>query len=338
MSEVWDQRAGDIKIDGKSHGFAIHSEPQISVMLPTFRRLDTLQRTLSALVNQALPHADYEVVVVDDGSRDGTETFLHRFAESTNLQFNYLVLKDNGGPARARNFGLSRCRAEVVLIIGDDIEPASDLVTAHLGSHEQNPDRGHAVLGHVSFPEELEPSAFMRWLEQGGRKYFFNFQDLVPGQEAGPLFFYTCNVSVKKALLDSTGWFDESFPYASHEDLELGYRLAAQGMKLIYEPHAVGSHFHMLTIQGITRRIYLMGYSAELFWQKVQARGGTTRQTLRNMISQAVSTPPGISLWKSLAQKEFDESKQYQMQWHILLALSFFIGLSDSKSGKDPRV
>ena len=334
----WDRRASEIKAIGESSRFDRHRNPRISVLLPTYMRLDALERTLLALEKQSLSRADYEVVVIDDGSRDGTEAFLQTFAESTGLQFIYLVLKENGGPARARNFGLNRCQANVVMIIGDDIEPASDLVAKHLHFHEQNPDSEHALLGHVSFPQELKPTAFMRWLEQGGRKYFFNYQDLMPGKEAGPLFFYTCNVSVKKSLLDRTGWFDESFPYASHEDLELGYRLAGQGMKMIYLPQATGSHFHMLTIQGITRRIYLMGYSAELFWQKVGDRGGRIRQTLRSLISYTMSTSPGVALWRRLAKKQFDENKQYPIQWNTLLAFSFFIGLSDSKRGKAPRV
>lgn len=338
MTEEEGYRTEELSMSGTSRAFGFLPKPMISVMLPTYRRREALTRTLEALEDQTLPPAEFEVVVVDDGSRDGTESFLLTFAESTGLNFTYLVLKENGGPARARNFGLNHCRGDVVLIIGDDIEPAPDLVTTHLHSHVQNPKMGHAVLGHVSFPQELQPSAFMQWLETGGSKYFFNYKDLVPGQEAGPLFFYTCNVSVKKALLDQSGWFDESFPYASHEDLELGYRLAAQGMKMTYEPLAAGSHFHELTILGVTRRIYLMGYSAELFWQKVGDRGGRLRQTLRNMISRTASTAPVVALWRKLAQKRFDENKQYRKQWHALLALSFFIGLSDSKHGKAPRV
>lgn len=338
MTEEEGYRSEELSMFGSSQAFGRLPIPKISVMLPTYRRLEALTRTLGALECQTLTAAEFEVVVVDDGSRDGTESFLLSFADSTGLNFTYLVLKENGGPARARNFGLNHCRGDLVLIIGDDIEPAPDLVGTHLHSHTQNPDMGYAVLGHVSFPQEPQPSAFMQWLEQGGRKYFFNYQDLVPGQKADPLYFYTCNVSVKKALLDQGGWFDESFPFASHEDLELGYRLVAQGMKLIYEPLAAGSHFHELTIQGITRRIYLMGYSAELFWQKVGDRGGRLRQTLRSMISRTSSTPPGVALWQMLAQKRYDANKQYQKHWHALLALSFFIGLSDSKRGKAPRV
>ncbi len=312
--------------------------PRISVMLPTFRRVDALQRTLASLEAQSLATADFEIVVVDDGSRDGTESFLQEFAGKTEINFNYLVLAENGGPARARNFGLSRCRGDVVLIIGDDIEPAADLVERHLRFHGRHPEESHALLGWVTFPEEQQPTRFMRWLEQGGRKYFFNYRDLVPGQEAGPLFFYTCNVSVKMKLLDKTGWFDESFPYASHEDLELGCRLADQGMRMIYDPRAAGYHFHTLTIEGIARRIYLMGYSAVLFWEKVDDRGSSLRLGLRNMISWGVVTPPVIALWQKLRNDSFSEHEYHPFQWHLLLFLSFFVGFSDSKHGKTARV
>ena len=338
VKKGWDGRAGEILVDGTSRAFETYSSPRISVMLPTFRRIDALEQTLSALETQSLSSSDFEVVVVDDGSRDGTDAFLQEFAEQTELGFAYLALRKNGGPARARNFGLSRCRADIVLIIGDDIEPAADLLATHLFFHKKHVDSGYALLGQVLFPPALRPTAFMKWLEKGGRKYFFNYRDLTSGQEAGPLFFYTCNVSVKMALLDQAGWFDESFPYASHEDLELGYRLASEGMRMIYEPRAVGSHFHRLTVQGTARRIYLMGYSAELFWQKVGDRGSRIKQAARSLISLLASTPPGVALWKRLTEKSFDRDKNYTTQWHTLLALSFFIGLSDSRNGKSPRV
>ena len=335
--QAFENRNREISDIGVSTVWSI-SNPRISVMLPTFRRLDALDRTLAVLERQSVAHVDCEIIVVDDGSRDGTETYLADFSKKTSACFSYIVLAENGGPARARNFGLSRCRGDVILIIGDDIEPEKDLVERHLRSHQENQDERHAVLGHVSFPDELQPNEFMKWLEGGGRKYFFNYGDLVSGEETGPLYFYTCNVSVKRSLLEKSGWFDESFPYASHEDLELGYRLANQGMRLIYDAQAEGYHYHKLSVQGITRRIYLMGYSAELFWQKVNERGGAGKQALRSIITWCAATPPGLFIWKRLAEKTYADRKPYPVQWHVLLFLSFFIGLSDSKKRKALRV
>jgi glycosyltransferase involved in cell wall biosynthesis len=312
--------------------------PTISVMLPTYKRPEALERTLAALEKQSLEPDCYEIIVVDDGSADQTEMLVDEFARQTHIRFSYIVLKDNGGPARARNFGLAACRAGVVLIIGDDIEPDRCLVEKHLDSHRQHPEDSHALLGHVSFPEEMQPTGFMHWLATGGRKYFFNYQDLVPGQPAGPLYFYTCNVSVKMALLDKSGWFDESFPYASHEDLELGFRLAEQDMQMIYEPAALGYHWHMLSVQGIARRVYLMGYSALMFWEKVEDKGGLIRQKMRRLISWVAATRPFVALWERLGSKSYIEDRKYLISWHLLLFLSFFIGLSDGQKGGKPRV
>ena len=330
-------RKDEVERTGSSAAW-IDCAPPISVMLPTFRRPDALERTLAALERQSLAVSEYEVIVVDDGSRDGTGSNLQDFAQTTEARFLYIMLRDNGGPARARNFGLSRCRGEVILIIGDDIEPAPDLIERHLRFHRQNPGDTHALLGHVSFPEEPRPSEFMKWLERGGRKYFFNYADLMPGQEAGPLFFYTCNVSLKRRLLEKSGWFDESFPHASHEDLELGYRLADQGMVLVYDRQAHGYHHHMLSIEGVTRRIYLMGYSAELFWRKVNDRGSVFRQAARNLLTWLSATPPGVLWWRRLRVRHYSGQEQYPLQWHILLFLSFFIGLSDAKNGRPVRM
>lgn len=332
------ERSREIKNTGKSAAFAVEKAPLLSVMMPTYKRADALKRTLNALESQTLPRAEFEIVVVDDGSQDGTEALLQSFAQKTVGRFSYIILRENGGPARARNFGLAGSRGEIILIIGDDIEPDHQLLERHLQFHRKNPGKFHALLGHVTFPKGLQPNSFMKWLESSGRKYFFNYRDLIADKQAGPLFFYTCNVSVKLELLERSGWFDESFPYASHEDLELGHRLAEQGMYLVYDPQAVGYHWHMLSIQGIARRIYLMGYSAVLFWQKVDDRGGVIRQNMRNMIGWLASTSPVVAIWRRLREKTFSEAKQYSFQWHVLLFLSFFIGLSDAKQKKALRV
>ena len=326
------------KITGRSSSFGESETPGFSVLLPTYNRVDALERTLFALEQQTLAAELFEIIVVDDGSSDNTSEVLRHFAEHTKHCFSYAVLKENGGPARARNVGLSMIRGDVVLIIGDDIEPDGFLLEKHLHFHKQHSDETFAMLGHVSFPDELSSSTFMDWLEDDGRKYFFNYADLTSGEEAEPIFFYTCNVSVKTSLLSKSGWFDESFPYASHEDLELGYRLADKGMRLVYDSSAKGYHWHVLTIEGIARRVYLMGYSAEIFWRKVGDKGSGLRRVARQLTTGLCSFFPMVSLWNHLRNKEYIENKSYPRQWKMLLFLGFFIGLSDSQKNRKIRV
>jgi glycosyltransferase involved in cell wall biosynthesis len=328
-----------VKENGRSRSFADPVMPFLSVMLPTYNRVEALQRTLTALEQQqGCDPKQYEIIVVDDGSSDGTAAALHGFSRATSARFSYAVLAENGGPARARNVGLSLCQSRAVLIIGDDIEPAPDLLAKHLLFHRQHPADEDALLGHVSFAREMEITGFMRWLEQDGRKYFFNYAALKAGQEAAPIFFYTCNVSVKMALLAKSGWFDQSFPYASHEDLELGCRLADQGMRLIYDPGAEGYHWHTLTVQGIARRVYLMGYSAVLFWNLVGQQGSMLRQTARTLLTLFCAAPWGVWCWNRLRRKEYANGNSYPFQWRLLLFLGFFIGLADGRRKRNIRV
>ncbi len=333
-----DKNSSDIRYSGFSSTFKQENQPVFSVLLPTYKRVDALERTLQALADQNVAHEDYEIIVIDDGSLDDTETFLERFSKKTQNRFYFASLAENGGPARARNAGLRFCNGGVILIIGDDVVPEATLLKEHLAFHDIHPDEKYAQLGHVYFPEALDPNAFMRWLESGGRNYFFNYADLTPGERVSPLFFYTCNVSVKASLLKKSGWFDESFRYASHEDLELGYRLADQGMRLIYNDKARGAHWHMLSVQGISRRVYLMGYSAALFWQKVEDEGSWLRKAARHLFAYVSTAPPGIWLWDWLRRKDYEDRKNYPAHWHVLLLLSFFIGLSDSLNKRPIRV
>jgi glycosyltransferase involved in cell wall biosynthesis len=331
-------REQKIKVMKQSQRFSTPRSPEISVLLPTYNRSDDLLRTLEALENQTLAEELFEIIVVDDGSQDFTEKKLQHFNERTQSRFSYATLKKNGGPARARNVGLRMCRAWLVIIIGDDIEPEPSFVEKHLYFHKQNPGEEYAMLGYVSFPEELKANTFMRWLENKGQKYYFNFDELVPGQSAGPLFFYTCNVSLKMALLKKSGWFDESFQFASHEDLELGHRLVARGMQLLYDPKVRGYHWHKLSVDGISRRVYLMGYSAELYWQKVGYDSGPIKNAARKILTGISSISLAKILWNRLRNKKYNENIPYPLHWHILLFLSFFIGLSDALKKRSLRL
>ncbi len=327
-----------VRSRGKSSNCDDNVKIELSVILPCYNRPVALKRTLNGLAKQDLAGKYFEIVVVDDASTADTLTVLEGFAKETKICFSFVVLSNNGGPARARNVALSMAQGDVILIIGDDIEPDPSLLGKHLRYHRENSTTEDALLGHVSFPEKLSTTPFMHWLEVDGRKYFFDYAELCSGEEAGPLFFYTCNVSVKAALLQKSGWFDESFPFASHEDLELGYRLAAEGMRLVYDETASGYHWHVLTIEGIAKRVYLMGYSADIFWQRVAESGSFSKRTLRNLITWGCSLFPLVRLWGYLRKKQFSANQSYPVQWKLLLFLGFFIGLSDGRKKKKIRV
>lgn len=310
--------------------------PLLSVVLPTYNRADALGKVLDSLGSQDCPPDSFEVVVVDDGSPDDTARTLADFAAGTTLSLRHHSLGKNSGPAAARNAALRMARGGIIIIIGDDIVVPPDFVGRHAAWHEAHPDDRDAMLGYVTWPEEIRPSRFMRWLEGGGRDFFFSFADMKEHGPVGGSCFYTCNVSLKRSLLFRTSLFDESFPHASHEDLELGHRLEKLGMRLFFEPSAVGYHWHYLTLPSALRRVYLMGYSASIYWGKVEDSAGALKRLLRSLLPPVASSLPGEMLWEGLSRRATGE-RSSPFVFRILLTLSYWIGLDDCRRGRAPR-
>src|SRR4051812_32873595 len=121
--------------------------PRVSVVVPTFNRRESLQRLLVALAGQTHPVDDFEVVVVDDGSTDGTGELLQRLEPPYALQ---ALRQSNGGPALARNRGVARARGELIVFLDDDVEPLPELVSEHVAAHGTASDL--VVIGPMSPP------------------------------------------------------------------------------------------------------------------------------------------------------------------------------------------
>ena len=233
----------------------------ISVVIPTFRRPDTLFRVLDGLEAQTLP--PFEVVVVDDGSGDGTWERLRAYRATYPLR---CFSQENAGPARARNRGVEEARGTIVLFLGDDTVPEPRLVAVHAAAHAQRPGEAIAVLGYTTWPESKRVSPFLHHINEYGLQFGYG---LIRDAEAVPFnFFYTSNISLPRRLLLDAGLFDAIFPHAAWEDIELAYRLTREGMKIVYRPEAVARHFHDVTFRSFRRRQEKSGAAAAIFFEK----------------------------------------------------------------------
>src|SRR5438105_3126712 len=108
-----------------------------SIVIPTFNRRDRLVRVLDALDRQTADPKSFEVVVVDDGSKDGTFELVRDQRRAYEIR---AIRQENGGPARARNTGVDAASGELLIFIDDDVVPAPELVQEHLRSHEAEKD------------------------------------------------------------------------------------------------------------------------------------------------------------------------------------------------------
>lgn len=239
---------------------------EISVVIPTYNRVEMLERVLDALGSQSSPPS-FEIIVVNDGSADRTVERVERgLAEkrwACPLRFES---QKNAGPGKARNRGVSLASGRYVVFIGDDTVPEPTFLAEHFRVHEAH---GHdplvACLGYTGWPTEERATAFMEYINDYGLQ--FGYQ-LIEHDTVVPFnFFYTSNISIDRELLVAHP-FDTSFPAAAWEDIELAFRLERKGMKIHYNAKAVTRHYHPTTVRTFARRQYAVGKSGAIFYGK----------------------------------------------------------------------
>ena len=231
-----------------------------SVVIPTYNRLDVLPEVLAALEAQEDPPS-FEVVVVDDGSTDGTSDWL----ESQRFDIPVQTLNQaNSGPAAARNRGVKLARGGRVAFLGDDTVPSRGwLAIHHRASQARSAGKPVAVLGYTGWHPRLRLSPFLDYINEYGLQFGYA---LIEEPEAVPFnFFYTSNISLPRELLLAEP-FDLRFPYPAWEDIELSYRLKERGLRMIYEAQATVAHDHPTTVQRFMGRQEKAGYSAVVFY------------------------------------------------------------------------
>ena len=207
----------------------------VSIVIPTFNRRRALERTLAGLAAQTPIDHEFEVIVVSDGSTDGTDDWLRSGATPLPVSAHF---QQNSGPASARNRGVAAAEGTLVLFLDDDVVPAADLIAAHL-RHHADLDDDVVVIGPMRTPDDCVLSPWVRW-EQ--RTLYRQYDALLRGEwEATPRQFYTANASVSRRHLEEAGGFNPSFRRA--EDVELAYRLADAGVSFAFAPDAVVLHY-----------------------------------------------------------------------------------------------
>ncbi len=238
---------------------------RLSVIIPTFNRLPVLLRALDLLwAQQGQP--DMEILVVDDGSTDGTAEALAGLSVPRPHAL-HVLKQENRGPAAARNLGLQEACGELVLFLGDDIFAQPGLVATHLEAHARHPEDPVAVLGHTAFSPDMRRTSLSHYVESSGLQFAYR---LIKDPASAPYeCFYTSNISLKRRYLLQNGLFDEDFPYAAYEDIELGYRLhSGHALRIVYEPNARAYHYHPVSLQQLRSRGVTKGRSMVIYGRK----------------------------------------------------------------------
>jgi GT2 family glycosyltransferase len=206
---------------------------RVSVIVSTFNRLPLLQELLDALGKQTLPADRFEVIVVDDGSREPVAPVLESRRDPFVLK---VRTQANAGAAAARHAGIMEASGEVVVITDDDMLVPPDFLAEHLAAHEA----GHTVvLGQIAADESLgEKPLFERFHARQLARFVARYREQ-PTAVRG-VMVCTGNVSFRRADYLSVGGFDKTL--SRSEDRELGVRLQKAGAKLYFAEKARTTH------------------------------------------------------------------------------------------------
>jgi cellulose synthase/poly-beta-1,6-N-acetylglucosamine synthase-like glycosyltransferase len=222
--------------------------PDISIVIPVHNSLKTVTKCLDSLA--ALDHPSYEVIMIDDGSTDGTAEACESYDGVT------VIRLEKGGPSRARNVGVHTARGEFIAFTDGDCVADRHWLTelekgfaspnvAGVGGDQRSPEDETEKGRHIQ--EFLKTIGFLTDYIKTDRE----MKETVHNP--------TCNSAYRKSILEEVGGFDETL--WPSEDVELDLKIRRLGYKLLYNPAAVVGHYRPTTYGGLARMMRRYGAS-----------------------------------------------------------------------------
>lgn len=236
----------------------------LSVVIPTHNRLEILRETVRRVLEQEFTEADWQVVVVDDHSEDGTREWLAKQAQSEpRLE---LVFSPRRGRAATRNVGIAAAQGELICFLDDDMWVKPGFLAAHWRAYQESRPAPVVAVGRMRpWPGNAPTLANLAY-----DRRLAHIDDAMAqyGDDLPCRYLCTGNVSVPSQLLAGGAVFDEGFAGYSFEDTELGYRLAKQGVRFRYLPEAWAEHRTETTVRALLNKREEAGRSAIRFLQR----------------------------------------------------------------------
>lgn len=209
------------------------SDIAASIVIATFNRTELICALLRQLADQTTPPGTFEVIVVDDGSKEDPRPHM----AALDLPFPLVTVRqENQGAAAARDNGARKARGDILIIIDDDMKIPREFVAEHLAAHASL-EHG-VVLGHMRPDSRLaEMPIFERFHAYQLERMVEEFRR---GRRPRGNELFTGNVSMRRADYLAVGGFDRSLPCT--EDAELGIRLEQHGATFVFSDKAYTIH------------------------------------------------------------------------------------------------
>lgn len=244
---------------------------KISVIIPTFNSAKELIKCLESFKAQTISNESFEVIVVDDGSIDGTKD------AATKYPVRY-IYQQNRGPAAARNNGANQAQGEIILFTDADCEPQPNWIEEMIKPLDDPQVVG--VKGAYK-TRQREPVARLVQIEyehKYERMKKFQYIDFIDTYSAG----------YRKDIFLKYNGFDERYPKASVEDQEFSFRLSHDGHKMVFNPDAVVFHKHSASLMGYLRKKYKIAFWKAFLLKRHPGKVKTDTHTPQSLKIQMV--------------------------------------------------
>jgi GT2 family glycosyltransferase len=249
---------------GASSGPAGATTPEITIVVPTYRRSERLPGLVAALSAQTFDPRRFELVAVDNCSQDDTWETLTALSATVPFTMRLLQTEVNKGPAPARNLGWRSSAAPLVVFLDDDCLPEPEWLAAGVARMQADEQLG-VLQGRVRTPHDFDPTTMGAW-------YHCQIID-----EPTP-YFEACNIFYRRAALEESRGFDETIGWWC-EDTMLGWNVVEAGWGRSFTPDAVVEHavvargwkwhFDNGLLEGNIVKVAAAhpGFRQEAFWQ-----------------------------------------------------------------------
>lgn len=237
--------------------------PSISIIIPTFNRVKVLKPALLSLNGLDYPRGKLEVVVVSDGSTDGTDEMMEQIGKKLNYRLSF-IKEERRGISHAKNVAIEHSRGEIIVSTDDDcmfepdwlkklIAPFKDSRVASTGG----PDRAYKEGNLFSMAANYAFSCFVGSGGVHGRPVPVKIGRFCP---------MGCNMAIRKKALDEVGLFDEKI--APGEETDLLYRLGKAGYQTVSVPEAFVWHRAIDNLDGFIRMVFRRGKARVIMVQR----------------------------------------------------------------------
>lgn len=263
-------------------------DPRIAVIVPAFDAGGTLEACIVALAGQSGVDGAFEVIVVDDGSNDGTariaRSTFERLAEAAPWRRSRLVERPHRGVSAARNAGAAATAAQILAFTDADCRPHSDWLQ-RLTAPFADPSVD-ATMGRFA----TDQRALVARITQG--EYAQKERGMIDRRRIA--FIDTATAAVRRSVFEAVGRFRESLLAA--EDTDLAFRLAAAGHRIVMVPDAFVLHRHADTWWGYARRKARIGRWGALVYSAYPSRVSDDTRTPGAMRLQMALAPAILGL------------------------------------------